>query len=271
MKQINSSIEPIEWPVNNVLAIQTTRLKPNRNLNTVTSSSAESPLKQVTTDSPFQSFNLGLHVNDNASHVAANREYLVQSLAEGLSYSGVKIQWLEQIHGNNVVTVSEVITTPCIADASITREKNIALAIMTADCLPILLADKQGNEIAAIHGGWRPLAHNIIANTLNKMVSNVADIVAWLGPCIGNSAFEVGEDVRDVFITQNRQFESAFQKKPNGKYLADLHAIATMQLHTMGVNQITRLPECTFTLSNKYYSYRKQKITGRMATVICRK
>ena len=151
---------------------------------------------------------------------------------------------------------------------------------MTADCLPILLVSKSGDEIAAIHGGWRPLAANIITKTLEKMKTPTADIYAWLGPCISKNAFEVGSEVKAAFVEQNEQneyinecFEAAYTKKFNGnpldKYLADLHKIAKLQLENLGINQISTLPECTYANTDKYYSYRKKAITGRMATLIC--
>ncbi len=259
----NSAIEFVQWPTHSqsesayfdekVLAIQTTRLSPG-NIS-----------YDDNNNTPYQSFNLGLHVGDCAKQVERNRQYLQKLLPEITS-----IQWLEQVHGNKVVEISKATKQTLVADAIITREKNISIAIMTADCLPILFVSKKGDEIAAIHGGWRPLAANIIANTLNKMHTTADNIYAWLGPCIGKEAFEVGNEVKRAFVEQEHVFSQAFSKQYNGKYLADLHQIASVQLGNLGITQISTLPECTYSESTKYYSYRKTPTTGRMATIITR-
>lgn len=231
----------------------------------------ESPITtEIKGDSAFGGFNLGLHVGDNAVDVNHNRDVLNNIINNASNNSGtVNIQWLEQVHGNNVVEINSVTNEPLIADASITRQKNIALAIMTADCLPILLCNDEGNEIAAIHGGWRSLAANIINKTLARMSSKPNNILAWLGPCIGSRMFEVGEEVKAAFVSQSTCFNDAFEKQSNGKYLANLHKIAKIQLKAAGINTIESREECTYSNTDKYYSYRKNAKTGRMATVIC--
>jgi YfiH family protein len=275
----NSAFELVKWPVNlsssldnKVLALQTSRLPPDLSQN-----SSSSPLLTEQVTSTFGGFNLGLHVGDDAERVTHNRNvlnyFISQQLfdqAEKLS-DEVDIQWLEQVHGNEVVTVINVNEQAIVADASITRQKNIALAIMTADCLPILLSHRMGTEIAAIHGGWRPLAGNIVAKTIAKMHSSPSDIVAWLGPCIGKDSFEVGEEVKQSFTQLDEEFNDAFVMQDNGKYLADLQKIARRQLVSLGVNAIASLTKCTYQETETYYSYRKQQITGRMASVICRR
>jgi len=248
-KNINLPIHPIKWPANNVQAFTTLR----QNLN-----------KKNVECLPFEHFNLGLHVNDDVKKVEKNRQQLLSLLP-----SGSDIQWLEQVHGNKVVTVNNHNISPYIADAAITTIPNIALAIMTADCLPILLSNIQGTEIAAIHGGWKPLANNIISNTVRNMLSKPSDLIAWLGPCIGPESFEVGEEVKHAFTNLNEQLSSAFIKtKMEGKYLADLQAIARFLLIEQSVNRCMTMPECTYQLREKYYSFRRDKLTGRMATVI---
>ncbi len=275
----NSAFELVKWPVNlssslddKVLALQTSQLPPDLSQN-----SSSSPLLTEQATSTFGGFNLGLHVGDDAERVTHNRNvlnyFISQQLfdqAEKLS-DEVDIQWLEQVHGNEVVTVISVNEQAIVADASITRQKNIALAIMTADCLPILLSHRMGTEIAAIHGGWRPLAGNIVAKTIAKMHSSPSDIVAWLGPCIGKDSFEVGEEVKQSFTQLDEEFNDAFVMQDNGKYLADLQKIARRQLVSLGVNAIASLTKCTYQETETYYSYRKQQITGRMASVICRR
>lgn len=275
----NATVELVKWPLNpsyslddKVLALQTSRLYPQSSLN-------QSLSEQVS--SAFGDFNLGMHVGDNAERVSQNRNVLKNFISQRLFnktvksntelIDDVKIQWLEQIHGSEVVTVTSVNEQAMVADASITRQKKIVLAIMTADCLPILLSNKAGSEVAAIHGGWRPLAANIIAKTIAKMHSMPSDIVAWLGPCIGKDAFEVGSDVKLAFTQLDVAFNNAFVKQENGKYLADLHQIARLQLASLGVTVIASLEECTYQETEKYYSYRKKQITGRMASLICRR
>ena len=197
------------------------------------------------------------------------------------------VQWLDQVHGANVVEINAVSNEAIIADAVITRSKQTALAIMTADCLPILLSTKTGEVIAAIHGGWRPLAQNIIKNTIKKMAVSVDDIYAWLGPCISKEAFEIGTEVRALFLDQSQAFDTAFSEaitckeagkeadktadKTSTKYYADLQHIAQLQLQQLGVNNIVSLAHCTHTMKKDYYSYRRDGVTGRMASIICRK
>ncbi|WP_057832284.1 peptidoglycan editing factor PgeF [Colwellia sp. TT2012] len=257
-----------------VLALQTTRLPPQQPLSLKKNG-------QVSTATPFDAFNLAFHVGDNAEQVTSHRNVLKQFINQQLInkqvtpskqlIEEVKIQWLEQVHGNRVVEITTVDGQVITADASITRQKNVALAIMTADCLPILLSNKDGCEIAAIHGGWRPLAANIIEKTLEKMHSKPAELVAWLGPCIGKDIFEVGREVKEAFTQQDVIFNHAFIKQVSGKYLADLQKIARLQLQSLGVTAISCLAECTYQATEQYYSYRKEQITGRMASVICRR
>lgn len=260
----SSAIEQVQWPKadsnggclaqqcleNTVFAIQTTRLSASHDVSDLIS--------------PYQAFNLGLHVGDCVEKVKKNRQFLQNILPVD-----TEIQWLEQVHGNEVVEISNVSQQPIIADAVITRAKKVCLAIMTADCLPILLISKSGDEIAAIHGGWRPLSANIIGNTINRMQTAAEDIYAWLGPCISKNAFEVGSEVKAQFIQQNDSFNAAFFEQPQGKFLADLHKIAEIQLNALGVKQISKLAECTYLNTDKYYSYRKESVTGRMASLIC--
>ncbi len=279
----NATVELVKWPFNSssslddkIFALQTTCLSPQLSLN-----SSLNPSLSEQVSSVFGDFNLGMHVGDNTERVTHNRKVLNSFISHQLfnktvtSNSGftdeVKIQWLEQVHGNEVVTVTSVDEQAMVADASITRQKNIVLAIMTADCLPILLSHKTGREVAAIHGGWRPLAANIIAKTIAKMDSQPSNIVAWLGPCIGKDAFEVGSEVKLAFTHLDVAFKNAFVKQANGKYLADLHQIARLQLVSLGVTVIASLEECTYQETGKYYSYRKKQITGRMASLICRR
>jgi YfiH family protein len=276
----NSTIELVNWPVlSSSLTIEPSRLSAltNEKVFALQTTRLSSPFTSSLNNekSPFDSFNLGLHVGDSAEQVTHNRKQLNQYISQQVAKNTrlvepVNIQWLEQVHGNHVVEITSVSKHAITADASITRQKNITLAIMTADCLPILLSQKDGAEIAAIHGGWRPLAANIIEKTIEEMHSNPAELVAWLGPCIGSEAFEVGFEVKAEFMQQDKIFSTAFVKQTNGKYLADLYKIAQIQLHSLGVSVISSLDECTYQRTDKYYSYRKEQVTGRMASLICR-
>jgi YfiH family protein len=251
LKDTSQAFKNIEWPVKNIRAFSTTIVHPNL----------------IPSSSIYGGFNIGNHVGDNPTQVHFNRSALLDYLPENAN-----IQWLEQVHGNHVVSINKQ-QNNIIADALVSKEKNIALAIMTADCLPIILSTLDGGAIGAIHGGWKPLAKGIIKNTIEAMSLNPNDLYVWLGPCIGKHAFEVGVDVYNVFKGLNLDYEHAFKLLPYNdaavKYLADLHTIAKIQLNDLGVTNIYTLPDCTYSMDDTYYSYRKKKVTGRMATVIC--
>jgi len=206
-------------------------------------------------------------VGDCPNKVKENRNDLAELLP-----ADCKIQWLDKVHGNHVVIINEQVDTLIKADAMITQSSKIALAIMTADCLPILFCNENGTEIAAIHGGWRCLADDIIFNTLAKMQSRHHDLHVWLGPCIGSKAFEVGEEVKTTFIKKDELFNQAFTENSlqKNKYFANLQLIAKIQLQQLGIKNITSLSDCTYSKKEKYFSFRRDKTTGRMATLICR-
>ena len=213
---------------------------------------------------PYDSFNLGSHVGDNPIHVAHNRQLLSQFLPS-------EPVWLNQVHGINVVDAAN---TDCLpdADASYTSRKNVVCVTMTADCLPILLCDQAGTAVASIHAGWRSLCDGVIEATVAKMPAKSADLMAWLGPAIGSIAFEVGFEVREQFIAKDAKSERAF--KPHGKnqeqekWLADIYKIATQRLNNCGITQIYGGGECTFTDEKRFFSFRRDGVTGRMASLI---
>lgn len=242
----NNEITLVDWPNKGVLAFQTTS-KLNHSL---------------TVNNIYGQFNLGLHVGDDEKLVLEKRAHL-----SGYLPTNQEIQWLDQIHSGHVIQIKEYQDSPPKADAAITTQKNIALAIMTADCLPILLSNKQGDEIAAIHAGWRPLAKNIVANTVESMRSNSSELCAWLGPCISQNHFEVGEEVKQAFELIDPNLSKYFLVN-NDKFNADLVGITKSLLLKEGITNISCLNECTFSMVDKYYSYRRQSITGRMASVI---
>ena len=214
--------------------------------------------------SPYDSFNLGSHVKDNLIHVAHNRQLLNQFLPS-------EPVWLNQIHGVNVVNAAQ---TDCLpdADASFTNRKNVVCVTMTADCLPILVCDTAGTLIASIHAGWRSLCDGVIEATIKKLDAKPENLMAWLGPAIGPNAFEVGAEVHAQFIAKDAKAEDAF-KAHGDKFLCDIYKIATQRLNNLGVTKIygggqENEPWCTFTDEKRFFSFRRDGETGRMATLI---
>lgn len=211
---------------------------------------------------PFDTLNLGFHVGDDVKSVQCNRDTLNQLLP-------APALWLNQIHSNTVVVVDSDYSTLGYtpdADAFYTQCKNQPLAIMTADCLPLFLCDRQGSQVAVVHGGWRGLANGIIANTIAHFSCSPDDILAYLGPAIGPNAFEVGIDVVDAFASLDTA--SIFKAKINGKYWADIFSIARAQLAQLGIKAVSSQELCTYQNSDLFFSYRRNSNTGRMAHVI---
>lgn len=176
--------------------------------------------------------------------------------------------WLTQVHGTEVVVATPE-NTAITADASYTNTRNQPCVILTADCLPVLICNKQGTHIAAIHAGWRGLVHGIIERTIHTLNLPTTDLLVWLGPAIGPTKFEVGEDVFTEFTQHSREAESAFTSMPNNKWLANLYTLARQRLNALGVNNISGGDYCTYSQDNLFFSYRRDKgATGRMASVI---
>lgn len=210
---------------------------------------------------PFDSFNLGLHVGDDAAVVMANREQLMHRL----SLPAAPL-WLQQVHGTDVVNAAEAGSGE-EADASYVSGPGAVCAVMTADCLPALFCNKQGTVVAAAHAGWRGLAAGVLEATLTAMGCDPADILVWLGPAIGPAAFEVGNEVREAFVSQQQQAEDAFSSQGD-KWLADIYSLARLRLHSAGVSQCYGGEYCTYTDAARFYSYRRDGQTGRMASLI---
>lgn len=208
----------------------------------------------------FSSLNLAEHVQDNPEHVLQNRQKMTRML--GLPSDPV---WLQQTHSVDVVCADQT-GQMFVGDASYTYKKNIVCTVLTADCLPVLLCDIQGTMVAAVHGGWRGLLNGVVENAVAKMPG--AEIMAWLGPAIGPHCFEVDQDVYDLFINQSRQFTGAFTQQSDGKYLADIYQIASIILKGVGVQKIYGGQFCTVTDTERFFSYRRDGQTGRMATLI---
>lgn len=212
---------------------------------------------------PYQDFNLGAHVGDNPLAVAQNR----QILREQLSLRNEPL-WLNQVHGNEIIQADITEKTTPTADGSFTQKPNVVCTIMTADCLPILLCDRAGKQVAAIHGGWRSLAADIIDVALKQFAIPGQEILAWLGPAIGPEVFEVGDEVRDMFIAQDPQAELAFIATKPGKWLCNIYLIARQHLNKRGVTAIYGGNFCTYAESDRFFSYRRDQTTGRMASMI---
>lgn len=237
-------------------------------------------------DAPYTSLNLGTHVGDAPLIVARNRILLNAILPS-------EPVWLEQVHGTVVVKADAASCVP-MADACIARKRGAVCVVMTADCLPILLCDTQGIVVAAIHAGWRGLAAGVIEETVSAMQTEVfvrasparesahqpMQFMAWLGPAISQAAFEVGAEVREIFVAQNPAATSAFTLSPSvvplstdssaesEKFHADLYALARLRLNALGITQIYGGNRCTHTESDTFFSYRRDGVTGRMATFI---
>jgi hypothetical protein len=210
----------------------------------------------------YASLNPAMHVGDDAELVKQNRRLIKELLV--LPSDPV---WLEQIHSNRAVLA--VTTEPLQqADASYTAESGLVCAVMTADCLPLLVCAANGSEVAAIHAGWRGLLAGVVGNTLTAMQNS--DFLVWLGPAIGPDCFEVGAEVRDAFLEKSVAFITAFKQQNNGKWLADIYQLARIDLAMLGIDKVYGGGFCTVTEYERFYSYRRDKQTGRMATLIWR-
>ncbi|PHZ23632.1 purine nucleoside phosphorylase YfiH [Yersinia massiliensis] len=211
---------------------------------------------------PYDSLNLGTHVGDVTASVIANRQRLV-ALA-GLPQMPV---WLEQVHGTRVLHLDGEVTPDVRADAVYSRVAGQVCAVMTADCLPVLFCSVKGDEVAATHAGWRGLCAGVLEQTLAQFNVAPASIMVWLGPAIGPQQFEVGEDVKQAFSDIDTQAASAFI--PSGsKYLADIYSLARMRLQAAGIHAIYGGDHCTVTEKQQFFSYRRDGMTGRMASLV---
>lgn len=221
---------------------------------------------------PYDRCNLALHVGDDPLAVAANRDNLRRLLPQ-------EPLWLNQVHGIAVACADECGQTGAApqADASIARESARVCAVLTADCLPLLLAARDGSVVAAAHAGWRGLAAGVIEATVAAMAVPAAEVRVWLGPAIGPQAFEVGSEVRAVFCRHDpqaaqafRAAESAAQPGQAAKWLCDLYLLARQRLAALGIRQVSGGDLCTLSDERRFYSYRRDGRTGRMASLIWR-
>ena len=250
MPKIPPFIEP-DWPVPaNVLALSTTR-------------------RGGRSAAPYESFNLAHHVGDSDSAVAANREILAAALP------GVgAMSWLSQVHGTQVIEAGQGGLHPS-ADAQWSRTPGVACAILTADCLPVLLCSAAGDVVAAAHAGWRGLLAGVLEATVRDMHTRAREVLVWLGPAIGPTAFEVGPEVRESFLAAASPAErpavgACFMPGPGrpGHSCADLYALARIRLGALGIDRIFGGGLCTHSDEERFFSYRRDGETGRMASVI---
>jgi YfiH family protein len=208
----------------------------------------------------YDSFNLAAHVGDDAATVAANRSALRERLP-------VVPRWLLQVHGKRCID-TDVCGDDVEADASLSRSGHHACAVLTADCLPLLLCDEAGTVVAAAHAGWRGLAAGVIEATAAAMSAPSVRLMAWLGPAIGPQAFEVGDEVRAAFLREDAGAAIAFVAHGPGKWLCDLYALARLRLARLGVERIYGGGFCTYAERERFFSYRRDGATGRMATLV---
>ena len=211
---------------------------------------------------PWTSLNLGDHVGDDPAHVASNRARLREQLP-------AEPGWLKQVHSARVVELGR--DADLEADASFTRQAGQVCAVLTADCLPVLFCDRTGTVVAAAHAGWRGLAGGVLEATIAAMRVPPGDVLAWMGAAIGPQAFEVGDEVREAFVGQHLEAATAFLPHPAsipGKWLADIYRLARIRLERAGVQAICGGGRCTYQEAGAFYSYRRDGITGRMASLI---
>jgi hypothetical protein len=209
---------------------------------------------------PYASFNLGDHVGDDPAAVVENRARLGAHLPQAPI-------WLRQVHGTEVADC-DLRRTGVEADASVTQVPGRVLAILTADCLPVLMADDSGSAIAIAHAGWRGLAAGVVERTVASLRVGPERVVAFLGPAIGPDAFEVGNDVRSAFLAGDAEAAAAFVAHSPGKWRADLCALARMRLAKIGVTRAYGGGFCTFSAPTRFFSHRRDGVTGRMASLI---
>jgi YfiH family protein len=210
----------------------------------------------------YEGLNLGLRTGDAPQAVAENRARLRALLP-------AEPRWLAQEHGATVVE-ADALETPVAADASVARRAGTVCAVMVADCLPVLLTDRAGGVVAAAHAGWRGLARGVIENTVAATGVEPSRLLAYLGPAIGPRAFEVGPDVRDAFLARDAAADAAFAPHRPGKWLADIYALARQALARAGVTDVHGGGLCTVSDPARFYSYRRDRTTGRMAALIWR-
>ena len=208
----------------------------------------------------YESLNVGAGSKDDPAAVAENRRRLTEAL-------GCRPAWLSQVHGIDVVQADPA--SVATADASWSATPGVACTIMTADCLPALFCDRAGTRVGAAHAGWRGLAGGVLEATVDALGVAPAELLVWLGPSIGPQAFEVGPEVREAFLADHAEAERAFVPSANaGKYMADIYALARIRLAANGVTAVYGGDFCTFSDTERFYSYRRSSRTGRLTSLV---
>jgi len=230
---------------------------------------APAPVRAVTTTRtggvsvpPWDTMNPADHVGDQPAAVAGNRA----RLARVLQLPAAPV-WLRQVHGVEVVNAAQVDGVPA-ADAAWTSQAGVVCAVMTADCLPVLLCERTGACVAAAHAGWRGLAAGVLEQTVHALPASPEGLQAWLGPAIGPSAYVVGAEVRDAFLADDARAVEAFAAAAGGGWHADLYRLARLRLSRLGVHAVYGGDWCSYTARDRFYSYRRDGVTGRMASLI---
>jgi YfiH family protein len=215
----------------------------------------------------YASLNLAAHVGDDHEAVVANRARLRAQLS--LPQEPL---WLTQVHGTRVHDADQRAgpdaSSPPEADAAVTRTDGTVLAVLVADCMPVLLCRRDGAGIAIAHAGWRGLAAGVVEAALGRLGAAPAQLLAWLGPAIGPAHFEVGDEVRDAFCKHDTRATAAFAPNARGRWQCDLHQLAMQRLQGSGVSSIHGASRCSFEERDGFYSYRRDGTTGRMAALI---
>lgn len=210
---------------------------------------------------PYEGLNLGMHVGDDPILVQSNRDLLQQQ-----TEMPTAPVWLNQTHSTVVLEVAQPTNDVLNADGVITSSPNVVCSAMTADCLPVLITNTQGTQVAAVHAGWRGLAGGIVENALTHF-SN--DVMLWLGPAIGPQAFEVGEDVLQAFLDYDSKAATAFVPgKQQGKWWANMATLTRLRMAKLGIDQVFDSGLCTYQDPQRFYSYRRDGVTGRQVTFI---
>jgi polyphenol oxidase len=213
---------------------------------------------------PFESLNLGIHVGDEPAAVQENR----RRVRAALSLPSDPV-WLEQVHGTAVVNLDEFVGALAPrADAAITRAPGRVCVIQVADCMPVLFASRRGDVVGAAHAGWRGLAGGVLEATVNAMQVNSSELMAWMGPAIGPKHFEVGDEVREAFVTHDARAVTAFIQNTRERWLCDLYALARLRLAAAGVRFISGGGWCTYGDPQRFFSFRRDARCGRMAAFI---
>lgn len=210
----------------------------------------------------YASLNLGTHVGDDPKNVAENRSRLRTSLA-----LPADPLWMKQVHGTGVVDAATM-AVDIEADGAYANRGHVVCAVLTADCLPIFICNRQGTEIGLLHAGWRGLAAGIVEAGLRRFRSPADELMAWFGPAIGALAYEVGDDVRDVFVAHDTRAAAAFTAGKPGKWYMDIYGLTRARLTACGVRSIHGGEYCTATQSDLFFSYRRDGVTGRTASLI---